>query len=214
MALSHEIERAARVQTKPIGDQIIDDAFLALPAMDPEVESAINREGGIGLADVAVRQHPCELDPNAGVTTCTHPHHARDAAWLRTLLDVLGLATGPTAPKPTSAPAPGPEKRGPRRTPVPSTDFTWQDNAACQGEDLVLFFGPVGERHAEMLRREELAKQICGWCPVRAQCLEWAFTQPETHGVWGGLGQDERAIARRQWLRRRASNRVDAGTAA
>ncbi|OLT13070.1 hypothetical protein BJF79_03935 [Actinomadura sp. CNU-125] len=73
----------------------------------------------------------------------------------------------------------------------------------------MLWFGPPGERRVDMLRRESVAKEICSWCPVREACLEWAFTQNERHGVWGALGEEERADARRRWLRRRASNRVD-----
>lgn len=207
MALSHQVEQAARIQAKPIGGQIIDDAFLAMPAIDPEIEDAINREAAISVADMAATRHSCELDPAAGVTVCTHPHHERDTAWAQVALDFLGLHEQDERASLAEI-AVTPEKRKPRRSGFTRPDFTWQDKAACQGENLVLFFGPPGERRADLQRREALAKKVCTWCPVRASCLEWAFTQNERHGVWGGLGEEERDAERRRWLRRRASDRV------
>ncbi|MEV8639253.1 WhiB family transcriptional regulator [Streptosporangium sp. NPDC051023] len=78
----------------------------------------------------------------------------------------------------------------------------WQDEATCQGEDLVLFFGPDGERQAERDIREEIAKEVCSWCPVRAACLNYALTRPEKDGIWGGLNENERAQERRRRQRR------------
>jgi WhiB family redox-sensing transcriptional regulator len=34
-------------------------------------------------------------------------------------------------------------------------------------------------------------------CPVRRQCLEWALTHDEKHGVWGGKSERERRTMRR-----------------
>lgn len=42
------------------------------------------------------------------------------------------------------------------------------------------------------------AKALCHACPVTAECLEHALTFPEHHGVWGGLGEAERARLRRR----------------
>ena len=38
----------------------------------------------------------------------------------------------------------------------------------------------------------ENAKRLCGRCPVKAACLDYAVTNGETDGVWGGLTPDER----------------------
>ena len=60
---------------------------------------------------------------------------------------------------------------------LPRPNWGWQDAAACRGEDLMLFFGPDGERQPERDIRERKAKQVCASCPVRAACLAWALAQ-------------------------------------
>ena len=82
----------------------------------------------------------------------------------------------------------------------------WQEDAACRGEDVVLFFGPDGERQPEREIRERKAKQICTSCPVRAECLTYAVSRPEKYGIWGGLNEDERAAERRRRMRRANAN--------
>jgi Transcription factor WhiB len=47
------------------------------------------------------------------------------------------------------------------------------------------------------------ALALCALCPVRAECLELSLRHWETigrHGIWGGLVETERAVARRQWI--------------
>ena len=78
----------------------------------------------------------------------------------------------------------------------------WQDAAACRGEDLLLFFGPDGERQPEREIRERKAKEICAACPVRLECLNYAVSRPEKYGTWGGLNEDERSAERRRRMRR------------
>jgi len=41
---------------------------------------------------------------------------------------------------------------------LPRPNWGWQDAAACRGEDLLLFFGPDGERQPEREIRERKAK--------------------------------------------------------
>ena len=41
---------------------------------------------------------------------------------------------------------------------LPRPNWGWQDAAACRGEDLMLFFGPDGERQPERDIRERKAK--------------------------------------------------------
>lgn len=82
-------------------------------------------------------------------------------------------------------------------------DWRWTERAACRDEDTALFFGRDHETRPEREAREELAKEICGWCPVRAECLTEALREPGQYGVWGGLGPDERTAQRRSILRRK-----------
>lgn len=86
-----------------------------------------------------------------------------------------------------------------KRLSRPSWD--WHHDAACKGEDLVMFFGPEGERQPERDIRERKAKAVCSGCPVRPACLDYALGVPEKAGTWGGLNEDERASERRRRMR-------------
>jgi hypothetical protein len=54
----------------------------------------------------------------------------------------------------------------------------------------------------------ELAKQVCSTCPFRFQCAEWAWTNRRRlgrgAGVWGGMDDNDRGVARRKAVRRAA----------
>lgn len=43
-----------------------------------------------------------------------------------------------------------------------------------------------------------MAKSVCGGCPVRQPCLEWALHSRERDGVWGGATERERRRIIRQ----------------
>ena len=62
----------------------------------------------------------------------------------------------------------------------------WRDEAACRGDpapdDRFLAQGPGLAR----------AQAICSTCPVQVSCLDSSMTQAEAHGLWGGLGVDDR----------------------
>lgn len=69
----------------------------------------------------------------------------------------------------------------------------WQVRAACRGPQAVVFFPPPQfERKEDKLRRESRAKEICGQCGVRRDCLQYALDIREPHGIWGGLNELER----------------------
>ena len=93
---------------------------------------------------------------------------------------------------------------------LPRPNWGWQDAAACRGEDLMLFFGPDGERQPERDIRERKAKAICASCPVRLECLNYAVARPEKYGTWGGLNEDERASERRRRMASGVSSRASA----
>jgi len=67
---------------------------------------------------------------------------------------------------------------------------TWQRQANCMGVDPDLFFPERGASTRE-------AKEVCRGCVVRADCLEYAITNSEKFGIWGGLSERERRRIRR-----------------
>lgn len=81
-------------------------------------------------------------------------------------------------------------------------DLSWQDYSNCRGADADLFFP---ERGASTRK----AKAICGACEVKMECLEFAITQGEKFGIWGGMSERERRRIRKERSivarRRRAS---------
>jgi WhiB family redox-sensing transcriptional regulator len=73
----------------------------------------------------------------------------------------------------------------------------WRRLAACRSADPDLFFPVSGGGWAGQV---EKAKALCGACPVRRRCLQYAISGDEAYGVWGGLTGDERR--RVSWLAR------------
>jgi WhiB family redox-sensing transcriptional regulator len=57
---------------------------------------------------------------------------------------------------------------------------------ACAGADPAIFFPEQGGPASE-------AKAICGRCPHRQACLDWAIATGQAFGIWGGASPDERA---------------------
>src|SRR5215475_10375410 len=78
----------------------------------------------------------------------------------------------------------------PRDTPSPR-ERAWESEALCRGSD-ELFCRKLNESEAERVQRERAAKQVCGICPVREECLDYALRVRELVGVWGGLNALER----------------------
>ncbi|MEU2880515.1 WhiB family transcriptional regulator, partial [Streptomyces sp. NPDC007070] len=72
----------------------------------------------------------------------------------------------------------------------------WRDHAACRQEDPDLFF-PIGTTGPALLQTQQ-AKAVCGRCPVREQCLEWALATDQAIGVWGGTSENERRALKRR----------------
>jgi WhiB family redox-sensing transcriptional regulator len=71
---------------------------------------------------------------------------------------------------------------------------SWASQAACLHSDPDLFFpiAPLGPA----LRQIAQAKAICARCPVRSECLQFALTTHQVHGVWGGTSEEERRMLR------------------
>ena len=77
-----------------------------------------------------------------------------------------------------------------------AADSTWRDQALCRDTDPELFF-PVGTT-GTALTQIARAKQVCGECSVRIDCLDFALSTNQDSGIWGGLCEEERRVIRRQ----------------
>lgn len=59
----------------------------------------------------------------------------------------------------------------------------WRDDALCPQVSIDEFHVEQGIGSTEQIN---FAKQICGLCPVQAECLDYALAANEQIGVWGG----------------------------
>lgn len=78
-------------------------------------------------------------------------------------------------------------------------DTAWMTRALCRGMDPNLFFP---ERGAS----SQGVKQVCRPCPVREECLDYAFRTFQWKGVWGGTTEGERRVIRRNRIRQQTRN--------
>lgn len=70
-------------------------------------------------------------------------------------------------------------------------DTSWQNLGNCMGVDPDLFFPERGASAKE-------AKAVCNSCVVREDCLEYALSNGEKFGIWGGMSERERGRFRKQ----------------
>lgn len=72
-------------------------------------------------------------------------------------------------------------------------DLSWQESALCAQTDPDVHFPAVGGSARD-------AKKTCLACEVRPDCLAYALSTDQRHGIWGGLGQQElrKTVARKQ----------------
>ncbi|MCC9194180.1 MULTISPECIES: WhiB family transcriptional regulator [Arthrobacter] len=70
-------------------------------------------------------------------------------------------------------------------------DLGWQADALCAQTDPEAFFPEKGGSTRD-------AKKVCAACNVRSQCLEYALSNDERFGIWGGLSERERRRLRKQ----------------
>lgn len=69
--------------------------------------------------------------------------------------------------------------------------YDWRDDALCREVDADGFFVEKGGSTVAI-------KRICKACPVKQECLEYAFDNDERYGVWGGTSERERARMKRE----------------
>ena len=80
--------------------------------------------------------------------------------------------------------------------PTSMKNLAWRQRGACRGVDPDIFY-PLTDEEADE------AKGICAGCQVRESCLEYALSNREKDGVWGGATERERRRILRQ--RRRSA---------
>lgn len=76
----------------------------------------------------------------------------------------------------------------------------WRYRGACFGIDPDVMY-------PEHLAGVVEAKRVCGPCPVRAECLEYALVNDEDFGIWGG----ESALKRRKMRKARKARLTTTG---
>ncbi|MEL4318993.1 WhiB family transcriptional regulator [Leifsonia sp. YIM 134122] len=69
--------------------------------------------------------------------------------------------------------------------------LAWQSDSLCAQTDPEAFFPEKGGSTRD-------AKKICTSCEVRTQCLEYALSNDERFGIWGGLSERERRKLRKR----------------
>jgi WhiB family redox-sensing transcriptional regulator len=53
-------------------------------------------------------------------------------------------------------------------------------------------FHPISHGSIQQAILEAPAKSVCRRCPVQHDCLDYAITENEQFGIWGGLNPSER----------------------
>lgn len=89
-------------------------------------------------------------------------------------------------------------------------DHTWQNLAVCQSTehnpvDPETFFPEPDETD-----KIAAAKRLCAQCPVRETCLDAALEAADTHGIRGGMTEEERKPLHDQLDSRLDYSRVNA----
>jgi WhiB family redox-sensing transcriptional regulator len=82
----------------------------------------------------------------------------------------------------------------------------WRSAAACLSVDPDLFF-PISTT-GPALPQIARAKTICAQCAVRQACLEFAVSNDQNFGIWGGTTAEDRQRERRRRRRRAAAKRT------
>ena len=85
---------------------------------------------------------------------------------------------------------------GPRVDPIGPRSLTadWMDDASCRDSGLEFVIEERGPAAGENLA---LRLAVCSDCPVKRECLEYAFEQPSSiaYGVYGGTAGFQRRTA-------------------
>ena len=85
-------------------------------------------------------------------------------------------------------------------------EHSWRYEAKCMDIDTEIFYPPRDRKLYKPIADQ--AKAVCFGtgdhdpeCPVRHQCLWYAISMDDTHGIWGGLSHRERSHLKRTHAR-------------
>jgi WhiB family transcriptional regulator, redox-sensing transcriptional regulator len=90
----------------------------------------------------------------------------------------------------------------------------WMERGACRTSPLGpdAWFPEPGDTKSETAKA---ARRTChGVCPVSQECLLFALATNERHGIWGGMGPDQRARFAREAREHRGGQGDEGGAAA
>lgn len=108
---------------------------------------------------------------------------------LRPKREIATLAKGPVI-----FPGPGPWVRDPARHCAPGPDMAYGTE---------VFFPELGGHGYIQMA---IAQSICEGCPFKQPCADYAQSQPQVMGIWGGTTDESRRRARRNGTRRKTSH--------
>ena len=83
----------------------------------------------------------------------------------------------------------------------------WMARALCADCDPDLWFPDPEDPPGIRIARTAEAIRICRRCPVRGQCLRWAFESNDSWGILGGLTKRMRSQLRNRLKRKRELGR-------
>lgn len=94
----------------------------------------------------------------------------------------------------------------------------WADDGACRGLPPSIFYPNIfdaagneiiddGQGVGDTSQYYEQARAICGACPVKEECLDYALRERERYGMFGGLTPIERLRIERKGRRDRLRER-------
>ena len=72
----------------------------------------------------------------------------------------------------------------------------WQDSAACEGLDPNIFVPSEGRGNNGRTAYKK-AREFCGKCPVKIECLNFALQENMEFGMFGGTTPRERRSLRK-----------------
>lgn len=79
--------------------------------------------------------------------------------------------------------------------PLIDTDMSFFADANCKGLPTSKFF--IEAHSYDQIKQIGEARKVCGLCPVRKRCLEFALNNHIHHGIWGGYTTRQRRGIRR-----------------